>query len=200
MWYKEISLPTQLTLIRLVGSPCVLPFLFVYLLPINSFFLNTVITLLFLVFGVTDFFDGYLARKYDTQTSLGAILDPIADKFLLYSTLIALVAAHKLYFFWAILWIGREFFIMTLRQIALENKFSLVVSAWGKLKTVLQIACLAVVIANPYHAAGFCATWWNRVELFLLIAATALSLLSAYSYFLSFCQQFSFTNEKSSVD
>src|SRR5690242_4970052 len=122
--YNNFSLPIQLTLIRLIGSPLVLPFFLVYLLPYNNVWLNGFVTLFFLLFGLTDFFDGYFARKNDQITTLGGMLDHVADKFLLYSTLVSLVAVGKLYFFWAIVWIGREFFIMALRQIALENSFS----------------------------------------------------------------------------
>src|SRR5579863_3418124 len=139
MLNTELSLPMLLTFIRLIGSPIILPFLLVYLLPYNTFWLNCSLAAIFVLFGLTDFFDGYLARKYHLVTPTGAMLDHIADKFLLYSTLIALLAADKLHFFWAILWIGREFFVMGLRQISLENSFSITVSSWGKLKTVMQI-------------------------------------------------------------
>lgn len=191
MLNTEISLPMLLTFIRLIGSPIILPFFLVYLLPYNIFWLNFSLSLLFGMFGLTDFFDGYLARKYQQVTSTGAMLDHIADKFLLYSTLIALIAAHKLYFFWAIIWIGREFFIMALRQIALENNFSITVSSYGKLKTVAQITCLAFVIINPYHKLGISTLYWNGTELLLLLFATTLSLVSAYNYLSLFIKQFS---------
>src|SRR5437762_10588151 len=130
MWHTQLSLPMLLTFIRL-GSPLILPFFLVYLLPYNVTWLNYSLATLFFLFGLTDFFDGYLARKYHQVTSTGAMLDHVADKFLLYSTLIALVATHKIHFTWAIIWIGREFFIMTLRQVALENKFAIIVSSYG---------------------------------------------------------------------
>ena len=187
----QISLPMLLTYIRLIGSPIVLPILLVYLLPYNIFWINCSIAALFFLFGLTDFFDGYLARKYHQVTPMGALLDHVADKFLLYSTLIALVAAHKLHFFWAIIWIGREFFIMALRHIALENKFLITVSSYGKLKTAAQICCLAFVIANPYHSLGLRALYWNGTELLLLLLGTALSVFSAYNYFTVFMKQFS---------
>jgi len=186
---KQISFPMILTYIRLIGAPLVLPFFLVYLLPYNIFWINCCLAGLFFLFGLTDFFDGYLARKYNQVTTTGALLDHVADKFLLYSTLIALVAAHQLHFFWAILWIGREFFIMTLRQIALERNFLITVSSYGKLKTVVQIACLTFVIANPEHALSIFTSQWNIAELFLLIAATALSLISAYNYFVLFMKK-----------
>ena len=141
------------------------------------------------LFGLTDFFDGYLARKYNQVTPQGAVLDHVADKFLLYSTLIALVDTHKLHFFWAILWIGREFFIMALRQVALEKNFSITVSSYGKLKTVMQIACLTLIIANPDHTLNLFSSYWNIVEITLLSIATILSLVSAYNYFSVFMKE-----------
>lgn len=179
-----------LTFIRLIGSPIILPFFLVYLLPYNLFWLNFGLANLFLLFGLTDFFDGYFARKYNQVTQSGAMFDHVADKFLLYSTLIALVAAHKLYFFWAIIWIGREFFIMALRQIALENNFSITVSSYGKLKTATQIMCLAFIILNPHHTYYFSIFTWNITELILLLIATALSVGSAYNYFSLFIKKF----------
>ena len=190
MLNTELSLPMLLTFIRLIGSPIILPFLLVYLLPYNILWLNCSLAAIFVLFGLTDLFDGYLARKYQLVTATGAMLDHVADKFLLYSTLIALIAAHKLYFLWAIIWIGREFFIMTLRQIALENNFLITVSSYGKLKTVAQMACLAFVIANPYHTHFFSALCWNGTELLLLLLGTALSIGSAYNYFSLFMQRY----------
>ncbi len=188
---KQISLPMFLTYLRLIGSPLVLPFFLVYLLPYNVMWLNTSLAALFFLFGLTDFFDGYLARKYNQVTQRGAMLDHVADKFLLYSTLIALVAAHKIHFVWAIIWIGREFFIMAIRQLALENNFSITVSSYGKLKTALQIVCLTWVILNPGRPYYLSAFSWNGLELILLLLATALSVGSAYNYFTLFMQQFS---------
>ena len=177
-----------LTFIRLIGAPIILPFLLVYLLPYNIFWLNCSLATVFVLFGLTDFFDGYLARKYNLVTATGAMLDHVADKFLLYSTLVALAATHKLYFLWAIIWIGREFFIMTLRYIALEHNSSITVSSYGKLKTVIQMTCLTFIIVNPYHSHFFSAVYWNGTELLLLITGTALSIGSAYHYFKSYIQ------------
>jgi CDP-diacylglycerol--glycerol-3-phosphate 3-phosphatidyltransferase len=182
MNYKNISLSFKLTLIRLIGSPLILPFFLVYLLPFNNVVINDFLAFFFLCFGATDFLDGYIARKYGQVTKLGASLDHIADKFLLYSTLIALIVVHKIYFFWAIIWIGREFFILGLRIIALENNVSVEVSSYGKSKTVAQITCLAFIILNPYQNVGMSAAWWNGIELFLIVIATGLSVFSAYKY------------------
>lgn len=178
------NVPNLLTIIRLVCSPLFLPLLIVYLLPYNLFWLNCVIATFFCLFSLTDFFDGYLARKFNQETAFGRVLDPIADKFLLYSTLVALLAAHKIFFYWVILFIGREFFMMGLRHIALENNFSVPVSMLGKIKTVFQMIMICVIILNPYQELGLRgALGWNGTELLLILVALGLSLGSAKQYY-----------------
>jgi len=193
MIHHAINVPTLLTLTRLLISSLVLPIFLVYLLPYNFFWLNLSLAFLFVVIGSTDFFDGYLARKLQQETSLGKMLDPIADKFLLYATLVSLVVVHKIYFYWVIILIGREFFVMGLRLIALENNFSVAVSSFGKLKTSIQLLLLAVLIANPYQSLGvYGAPYWNYCELSLLALSIILSLFSADRYYDFFMRQFNY--------
>lgn len=187
----NLNTPTILTLIRLILSPLILPILLVHFLPYNNLFINSFLALVFVGFSLTDFFDGYLARKNGQETALGTILDPIADKFLFYSTLIALLVAHKIFFFWVVLLIGREFFMMGLRQVALENHFSVPVSPFGKYKTALQMGCLTFIILNPYHDMGWQGRGlWNGIESSLLFITISFSLLSAKSYYHAFMIQF----------
>jgi len=139
---------------------------------------------LFCLLALTDFFDGYLARKFKQETTFGRVLDPIADKFLLYATLVALLAAHKIFFYWVILFIGREFFMMGLRHIALENSFSVPVVLLGKIKTTCQMIMLCVIILNPYQGLGLRgALGWNGTELLLILVSLGLSLGSAVQYY-----------------
>lgn len=187
------NLPTVLTLIRLILSPLILPLLLVHFLPYNSLLVNMLMALVFIGFSLTDFFDGYLARRNGQETALGTILDPIADKFLFYSTLIALLVAHKIFFFWVVVLIGREFFMMGLRQVALEYNFSVPVSSFGKYKTALQMSCLTFIILNPYHAVGWQVHGqglWNVIESCLLWTTIGFSVISAKSYYHSFMVQF----------
>jgi cardiolipin synthase len=184
-----LNTPTILTLIRLILSPLILPVLFVYLLPCNNIYINILMALLFIAFSLTDFLDGYLARKYSQETALGSVLDPIADKFLVYSTLLALAVVNKLFFFWVVLLIGREFFMMGLRQVALENSFSVKVSSLGKTKTFIQMVCLTYIIFNPFQSMGY-SNAWNIVELILILATVSLSLFSAGVYYKIFIKKF----------
>ncbi len=184
-----INTPTLLTLLRLVFSPLVLPILLVYVLPYNSVWLNILLGVVFIFLCLTDFFDGYLARKYNQETMAGRILDPLADKFLTYSALIGLLAAGKIYFYWVIILIGREFFVMGIRHIALEHNFSVQVSKLSKIKTAVQMMMITVIIINPYQQLGGLEIRWNGIEFGLIIVTTILSLITAQQYYDSFFVQ-----------
>jgi CDP-diacylglycerol---glycerol-3-phosphate 3-phosphatidyltransferase len=192
-----VNVPNFLTLFRLVLSPIMLPILLVYLLPLNILWINLFLAGLFVLFSITDFLDGYIARRFSQVSSFGRILDPIADKFLIYSTLVALLAVQKIFFAWVLILIGREFFVLGLRLLALENKFSVQVSVFGKIKTCAQVLYLTVLIANPYHACGstgiFCgltdlylSPGWNGAEFLLMVVAVGATIFSAYRYYKSF--------------
>ncbi len=189
---RRFTFATILTLIRLIISPLLVPMLIVYILPMHSFACNIHLALLFIFLSLTDFFDGYLARRYKQETALGRLLDPIADKFLLFSSLIGLVYVHRLYFYWAIIFIGREFFIMSLREVALSYGFSITVSWWGKVKTMTQNLFITFVIINPYFACALDprSTAWNNLEHILLGIALFFTLLSAYAYYRVFIEHY----------
>jgi CDP-diacylglycerol--glycerol-3-phosphate 3-phosphatidyltransferase len=158
----------------------------VYLLPFNIVFINFFLAILFLLFGLTDFFDGYYARKWGQVTQLGATLDPIADKFLLCATLISLIAAQKIYFYWVVILIGREFFVMGLRSIASERHFSIPVSWFAKIKTTVEIFYIAFVIGYiPSAQVGFF-HFYNMIYYGLLWSTLGLSLFTAYRYYIYF--------------
>lgn len=187
---SALTLPIRLTLVRLIFSPLVLPLLLVYLLPYNSLLINGCLAVVFMLLGATDFFDGYFARKYNQESTLGRVLDPLADKFLTFSALVALLAAGKIYFFWVVLLIGREFFVMGLRHVALEHDFSVSVSKLSKLKTALQMISITMIIVNPFQALGVKALYWNGIEMGLLLVTLVLAIISAEQYYDDFMKRF----------
>jgi len=188
MTYRQyLTIPLLLTFLRLLVSPLVLPAILVCVLPYHSLLLNLGAALLFVLFCLTDFFDGYYARRHKQESILGKLLDPIADKCLICATLIALVYTHKLYFYWAILILIREFFVMGIRLVAREYGFVLSVSNMGKLKTAVHTVWLTWVIVNPYQSDGLIGAFWlNSIEHVLLIASLALSYLSLFIYYRDF--------------
>lgn len=180
---NHVNIPLSLTLIRLIIAPLILPALLVYLLPLDIPAVNIALGILFVLFSITDFFDGYLARRYEQVTRLGAALDPIADKFLILATLISLLVIHKIYFMWVLLLIGREFFITSLRAIAAEQGFIVPVIAMGKAKTTFQMIYMTLLIIRPFNLPyeQYIWVWWT--EYILLAVTLLLSLGSAYGYY-----------------
>lgn len=182
MIYLSLNLPLFLTLTRLILSPFLVPLLFSLLIPLNSFGINCSLALLFFSLSLTDFFDGFLARRYKQVTILGSLLDPIADKFLLFSTLVTLVYVGKIFFYWAILFIAREFFIMGLRHVSLAQGFKIPVVYTAKLKTCLQVMYITFSIINPNADYIINKSSWNVIEGLLLLASFGLSIYSAVQY------------------
>ncbi|QQR53395.1 CDP-diacylglycerol--glycerol-3-phosphate 3-phosphatidyltransferase [bacterium] len=181
-----LTLPNVLTLLRLILSPIFIPFLLVYLLPLNFFFLNVLLALIFILFGLTDFFDGYFARKWNQVTHLGALLDPIADKFLFCSTLISLLAAGKLFFYWVIILLSREFFVMGIRLIASERGYYIKTLFIAKIKTVVEVFFIASVIINPSTVTSSFFNKWNIIE-YLLLNSTLFIIVFSISLLCFMC-------------
>lgn len=174
--------PRMATLGKLLLSPLLLPFFLVYLLPVHSLILNIVLAALFVVLSLTDLVEAYCARRYGNVVVQGKYLDPLADTLLYCSTLIALLAAHKLFFYWVIILVGRELFVLGLRLVAGERNIKVPVSWFMKLKTIVQLVFVTFVILNPYQACGLSHTW-NLVEYTLLLVMLGISVLSAKFYF-----------------
>ena len=169
----NLTIPNVLTLIRLIFSPLVLPLLIITLYPLHQVWIHALLSTLFICFALTDFLDGMLARRWNQTSQFGALLDHTADKFLTCSTLIALLAIGRISAIWVLLLVGRELWVMGLRQAALENNLSVPVSGWGKLKTIAQMSYLAVVLAYPTV---------TFLEVALLATTLTLSLWSAFQY------------------
>lgn len=181
-----LNLPIFITLLRLLVAIFFLPFLFICLLPIQSITINLFLTLFFILLSLTDFFDGFLARKYNQETLLGSLLDPIADKFLLFSALITLVYLNKVFFYVAIIFISREVFIMGLRQLALTCGFRLPVIQSAKNKTFLQFTYLSFAILNNYQYVII-----DIFEYCFLLLSLYLSITSAFNYYSTFIRNYS---------
>ena len=135
---------------------------------------------IFLSAAATDLLDGYLARRWRQVTTIGTLLDPIADKLLVSAALIALVQVRLLPGWMAILVVGREFAVSGLRAIAAAEGFSLEVSELGKTKMVLQVVAITVIVLE------------RRLPLLrlpgsiLLWMVVLFALASAGQYFISF--------------
>lgn len=182
-----VNTPTKLTLIRLLVSPIILPLFIFYLAPLNNICINAMLALFFVLVSITDFFDGYLARRYRQETKIGKSLDHIADKFLVYATLVSLLAVEKIFFYWVIILIGREFFVLGLRIIALEHNLEVSVSTYGKIKTATQMILLTFLLIVPNRYLTLSGSVFIALIKYTLIALTLVfSIYSAIAYGLAF--------------
>jgi cardiolipin synthase len=143
-----LNLPNLLTYARLAAVPAVVALLF---WPRDDW-MRWAALVIFVVAGVTDYFDGYLARMYAQQSALGRMLDPIADKLLVASCLLMLVNSRTIqgYHLWAaIVILCREILVSGLREYLAGLKVSVPVSRVAKWKTVLQLLAVGFLIAGP---------------------------------------------------
>ena len=140
-----MNLPNKLTLFRVILIPF---FVFFLLAPYFEGYGNYIAVAIFIVASITDFLDGKIARKYHLVTNFGKFMDPLADKLLVSSALICLVALNKIPAWIVIVIIAREFIISGFRLVAADNGVVIAASYWGKLKTAFQMVTVIVLILN----------------------------------------------------
>lgn len=185
----ELNLPLVLTLSRLILAPLIIPFLFIKFLPLNSFSIDIIIAFIFVFFSITDYLDGYIARKFNKISDLGKILDPIADKVFVSVSLISLLYVNKISLFVILILISREFVVSGLREFGSSKNISLNVSTIAKYKTAFQMIYIVFAILNTNYLAyefNLC----NLVQFLLAFIVVCLSILSAYKYFAVFLSKF----------
>ena len=167
------NLPNSLTLFRIF----LVPFLVVVLLTKYSNFLGLGI---FLLAAITDYFDGYFARRLNKTTRLGTLLDPIADKLLMSAAFISLIELGLARAWMVVIIIGREFAVSGLRSIAAQQGVTIAASPLGKTKTIAQVVAISLLIVGyelgEFRFIGELALW--VVMLFALV--------SGIDYFIKF--------------
>ncbi len=170
-----MNVPNSLTLIRIF----LVPLLVVVLLTRGENFELWGVAIL-LGAALTDWLDGYLARKRRQVTTLGVLLDPVADKILICAAFITLVELDLAPAWMVLIIVGRELAVMGLRAVATTQGFSIPVSDLGKLKMVSQVFAAALLILGSRYAvlsvAGEAALW----------LVVVFALVSAARYFLQF--------------
>jgi len=179
-----MNLPNSLTLLRIFFVPVLIVILLARSPTVGMFGFTIHFevwgVLILLLAAATDWADGYLARRRKQVTTLGILLDPIADKLLISAAFIALVDMHLVKAWMVVIIIGREFTVLGLRNIASAEGFTIEASTLGKTKMVLQVCAVAIVIVAARHPSmsllGLALMW------FVVISA----LVSAAQYFLRF--------------
>ena len=176
-----MNLPNALTLSRIF----LVPLLVVFLLTGRLAEREAWGLIVFVAASPTDYFDGYLARKRHQVTTLGKLLDPIADKLLISSALVSLVALEVAPAWMAVIVIGREFAVTGLRSIASSEGFTIDASKLGKSKMASQVFCVGCLICGKL----FPDSVFVELGSALLWVVVALAIMSMIQYFERFWSQ-----------
>ncbi len=182
----EMNIANQLTIIRVVAIP-----LYLFVLYINKDWSNILATIIFIFAGVSDFFDGYIARKYNMITDFGKILDPIADKILVTAALIALIDLDRLAWWVAVIILARDFAMEALRNLAASKGVIIPASIWGKLKTGFQMFAIGMI---SFKNVWLGLNWYILGHIAMYIGLG----LSIYSAFLYYRDYFKIINQETS--
>lgn len=170
-----MNLPNVLALTRIVLTPAVMAFVLLSEQIDNAFGIAVSI---FIVAGITDFADGYFARRWQITTTTGAFLDSVADKVIVTGTLLVLIEVGRAWSWAAFIIIGRELAVMALRGVAALERSKVPPSVWGKTKTVTQFTALGLAMLRPVDAWGpFFPDEW------MMLVAVAATLVSGWDYF-----------------
>ena len=180
-----MNLPNALTLLRIFFVPLLVAALVQQNLEISRngvvWVTNEFLALIiFIVAGLTDLLDGYLARRWGQVTTVGTLLDPIADKLLISAALVALVETHRVPAWMVILLIGREFAVSGLRSIAAAEGYTIKASELGKTKMIAQVVAISMIMLSIH---------WQDLASYAMLCmwgVVAFSMLSAIDYFRKF--------------
>ena len=184
----KLTVPTWLTLLRIVLIPVLV---LVFYLPYS--WTNFAAAFIFVLAAVTDWLDGWIARRYHQYSAFGAFLDPVADKLMVAVALFLIVQGHPTPWmaFWAAVIVGREIAVSALREWMAElgQRATVKVAAIGKIKTIAQMVALSCLLyaINPRHPLQPGTDIWMggavfRIGDWLLGAAALLTLWSGLAY------------------
>jgi len=173
------TLPTLLTWARIVSIPLIVA---LFYLPIATEVQNLAATIVFVVIALTDWLDGWLARRLNQTSSFGAFLDPVADKLLVCATLLVLLHLDRVNPFVALVIIGREITISALREwmAQIGASRSVAVHLLGKLKTVVQMVAIPFLLFDGQLLGAIPTRLWGT----WLIQIAAILTIWSMAYYL----------------
>ena len=169
-----MNLPNKLTILRVIMIPFFVVFMYLDFAAAKWIALG-----IFIAAAITDTLDGQIARRCNLVTTFGKFMDPLADKLLVCSAMIALVDQGRIPAWIVIIIIAREFIISGFRLIAAEKGVVIAAGIWGKLKTVVQMVMVCFLIGNLGGKVIFV------IKQVLIYAALVLTIISLIDYLVS---------------
>lgn len=175
-WQQK--LPMRITLSRIYMVPLIVAAMWP-----QQLFWNIVAAVLFILASITDYYDGYYARKYNTVSNMGKFMDPIADKILVTSVLVMLLWQGKVDAVMVILILARDNFIGGIRSVAAADQVIIAAKAAGKWKTAMQMVAIPLVIIGsmePYIP------YLDKIAYGILWISVILSITSGIEYYFAY--------------
>ena len=178
---SKMNLPNKLTIMRVI---LIIPFIVLLLggnagwFGSNVLIPNIFALVIFIIASLTDLADGKIARKYNLVTNFGKFMDPLADKLLVCSAMIALVEMERIPSGVVIVIISREFIISGFRLIASDNGVVIAASYWGKFKTTFQMVMVCLMLINVPGWIG----WLDLLTDIVMWIALVLTVISLIDY------------------
>jgi len=175
-----LNVPNLLTWLRILTIPLVIGVFYVPGVWLSSWHQNLIATSLFIAAAITDWLDGYLARRLNQMSAFGAFLDPVADKLMIAAALIVLVELGRVDAVIAVVIIGREIAVSALREwmAKIGQSKSVAVNLLGKIKTISQMIAVPLLLYN--ERIGVLSP--QRVGTWLIYLAAILTLVSMFHY------------------
>ena len=171
-----LTIPTLMTWTRIVAIPLIVG---VFYLDLPEASRNVAATIMFVVFALTDWLDGYLARRLNQTSAFGAFLDPVADKFLVCACLLVLLDLQRVDVFVALIIIGREIAISALREwmATIGANRSVAVHRVGKIKTGVQMVAIGLLLFDGRFLGLLDTRSWGTALIWLSVVLTVWSMV-----------------------
>jgi len=187
----NFNIPNLITVARIIIAPIIV----IVLLSAPGKALSLCSAVIFLLASVTDFLDGYIARRMNRVTTLGKFLDPLADKLLVGTALIMMIQLDRVPPWIVALIVGREIFVTGLRVVAIKERLTIETTRTAKYKTALQIAAAAcLMIHYEYRIGAELTVDFHAVGMALLLIALAVTLWTGVEYTRSFLKKVAFAS------
>ena len=170
-----MNIANKLTVLRIVMVP-----FFMFFLRFNQYnkYFKLYALLIFVLASITDFLDGFLARKNNITTNLGKFLDPLADKILTTAAFLCFLYLNLVDIFVVFIILAREFLVIFIRLVASKNGRVIAANFWGKLKTIFQIAACIATMLYLIFKNSFLYYSYNA----LIYSSTILTIVSGFLY------------------
>lgn len=168
-----MNIANQLTILRVLMIP-----FFMYFLLLGTSFGMFVALWIFVIASLTDFLDGFIARKYNLITNFGKFMDPLADKLLVTAALICFLELGELNSWVVMIILAREFIVSIFRAVAAAEGIVIAADWWGKVKTNVQMFAIILMLMNNFPFEQF----HIPMDQILIYVATVLTVISGFNY------------------